>query len=418
MSTARKGTTLRALRHRNFQLFFSGQLISLTGTWMQNVAQAWLVYRLTGSSALLGAVSFAGQIPIFLFSPLGGLAADRFPRRNVVIATQATSMMLACILAVLTLTNQIQIWQLFLLSALLGIVNAFDIPARQSFFIEMVGRDDLINAIALNSSMFNGARIVGPAIAGILVAQIGEGWCFTLNAVSYIAVIAGLLMMRLEPWNPTPHTISAWESIREGFVYTARTGPIRTLLLLLGMVSLAGLPYTVLMPIFADKILHEGAQGLGLLMGATGLGALVGALIIAARTDVKGFGRWVAVGCIVFSLALAAFAYSTNLYVSLALLLITGFAMMIQLGASNTLVQSMVPEHFRGRVMSVYSMLFMGMGPAGAILAGIAADRIGTPETIAIGAAISLLCGIVYALYLPKMRPEMRELIQARKAIT
>src|SRR5262249_6081035 len=271
---------MRALKHRNFQLFFSGQLISLTGTWMQTVAQSWLVYRLTGSSLLLGSVGFASQIPVFLMAPVGGMAADRMNRQRIVIATQAASMMLAFVLALLTLTRTIEVWHIFVLAALLGVVNAFDIPGRQSFLVDMVGRDDLMNAIALNSSMFNGARVIGPAVAGLLVARIGEGWCFFANGVSYLAVIAGLLMMKIEC---TRRSISdsPLEDIIEGFQWVSRTAPIRALLLLLGLVSLVGMPYTVLMPIFADRILHGGARGLGILMGFTGVGALLGALTLA-----------------------------------------------------------------------------------------------------------------------------------------
>jgi len=258
MARAVTSNTLRALRHRNFQYFFAGQLISLIGTWMQSVAQSWLVYRLTGSAALLGLVSFTGQIPIFLLSPIAGYAADRLNRHRVVIATQSASMVLALILAALTLTGRIRIWELFVLACLLGVVNAFDIPARQSFLVEMVGREDLMNAIALNSSMFNGARIIGPAIAGILVAKIGEGWCFFANGISYVAVIAGLLLMKVNPFQPKPATMSALETIREGFQYVAGNVPIRAIVLLIAIISFAGCPYTVLMPIFADRVLHVG----------------------------------------------------------------------------------------------------------------------------------------------------------------
>ncbi len=273
-SPSRWRTTFRALRHRNFQLFFSGQLISLVGTWMQNIAQMWLVYSMTHSSILLGAIGFASQIPAFLAAPFGGAVADRWSRHKLVIATQVSSMILAFILAGLTLTHVIQVWHVFVLAILLGIVNAFDIPGRQAFMVEMVGKEDLMNAIALNSSMFNGARIVGPAVAGILVAKIGEGWCFFANAVSYIAVIAGLSLMKVD--SPPRIAIgSAFDNIIEGFRFVRRAIPIRDLMLLLGLVSLVAMPYAVLMPIFADQILHRGANGLGILMGATGVGALL-----------------------------------------------------------------------------------------------------------------------------------------------
>ncbi len=405
----------RALRHRNFQLFFSGQLISLIGTWMQSVAQSWLVYRLTGSALLLGAVGFASQIPVFIFAPLGGIAADRANRRKIVIGTQTASMLLAFVLAGLTLYNKIQVWQIFLLAALLGVVNAFDIPGRQSFLVDMVGKEDLMNAIALNSSMFNGARVIGPAIAGILVAKIGEGWCFFGNAVSYIAVIIGLLLMKV---SSPPRTISTspLEHMMEGFHFVNRTAPIRALLLLLGIVSLVGMPYVVLMPIFADEILHGGARGLGILMGSTGVGALLGALTLAFREGVKGLGRWVAWCCAGFGLSLTVFALSRNFWLSVILLLPVGYMMMLQMACSNTLIQVMVPDELRGRVMAVYSMMFMGMAPIGALLGGAIADHLGAPITVAIGGFASLLGAGWFAMQLPKIRVEARQLIIAQAA--
>ncbi|MFZ0285761.1 MAG: MFS transporter [Terriglobales bacterium] len=406
--------TLRALRHRNFQLFFSGQLISLIGTWMQTVAQAWLVYRLTGSSLLLGAVGFASQFPVFLVAPLGGIVADRYHRQRVVIATQVFSMILALILAGLTLTGVVQVWHIFVLSALLGVVNAFDIPGRQAFLVDMVGKEDLMNAIALNSSMFNGARIIGPAIAGILVARIGEGWCFFTNGVSYIAVIVGLWMMRVSPPSYADHRVSPWEHIIEGFRFVSRTAPIRALLLLLGLVSLVAMPYTVLMPIFADRILHGGARELGILMGATGVGALLGALTLAAKTGVHGLGRWVAFSCGAFGVSLILFSFSHNFWLSTALLLPVGFFMMLEMSASNTLIQAMVPDHLRGRVMAVYSMMFMGLAPFGALFAGALADRLGAPITVAMGAVAAVGGAALFGLRLPRIRVEARQLIVAQ----
>ncbi len=415
-SSSRVRTTLRALRHRNFQLFFAGQLISLIGTWMQNVAQAWLVYRLTGSSALLGMVGFAGQIPVFLISPLGGLIADRHSRQRTVIATQTSAMILAFILAGLTLTGRVQVPHIFVLAALLGVVNAFDIPARQSFLVEMVGREDLINAIALNSSMFNGARIVGPAVAGILVAVIGEGWCFFVNGVSYIAVIIGLIMIQVPP-AAAPKKGSAISHIAEGFRFAARTTPIRALLLLLGLVSLTGMPYAVLMPVFADQIFHSGARGLGILMGFSGAGALIGALALATRQGVIGLGRWVAVSTGVFGISLILFSFSRSFWIAAALLVPVGLAMMTQMGASNTLIQTMTPDLLRGRVMSVYSMMFMGMAPAGALLAGVMADRFGAPFTVAAGGAVAIAGSLVFSLRLPALRPEAHRLISAQHMV-
>jgi MFS family permease len=404
--------TLRALKYRNFQLFFGGQLISLVGTWMQNVAQAWLVYSLTGSSVLLGLVSFSGQIPVFVFSVLGGIAADRLSRKHVVIATQTLSMLLALALAILTLTHTVRIWHVFVLSALLGVVNAFDIPARQAFIMDMVGKQDLINAIALNSAMFNASRMIGPAVAGILVATIGEGWCFFANAVSYIAVIAGLLMMDV-----TPHTRAATaspiEDIKEGFLFVIRNPPIHALLILLGVGSLAGTPFIVLMPVFADQILHGGAQAMGWLVGLSGVGAMIGALTLATRRHVRGLGRWVAVSGAAFSVALIGFGLSHTFWISLLLMVPIGFFMMIQFGASNTLIQSMSPDILRGRVMSVYSMMFMGMAPIGALIAGAVAEHTSAPVAVVAGGVICLVGAAAFGVWLPRIRSGARQLIVA-----
>jgi MFS family permease len=406
-------TALRALRHRNFQLFFSGQLISLVGTWMQSVAQAWLVYSLTKSALLLGSVGFASQIPVFLIAPFGGITADRVNRQRLVIATQIASMILAGILAWLTLSGRIQVWHIFALAGLLGVVNAFDIPGRQSFLVDMVGKEDLMNAIALNSSMFNGARVIGPAIAGILVSKIGEGWCFGANAISYIAVIVGLLLMKVHS-APRTSNHSPLEDIVEGFRWVNQTKIIRALLLLIGLVSLVGMPYTVLMPIFADKILHGGARGLGILMGATGVGALLGALTLAAKTGVKGLGRWIAITCAGLGVSLCLFAFSTSFWLSAAFLLPAGYSMMLQMACSNTLIQTMVPDQLRGRVMSVYSMMFMGMAPFGAFFGGALAHRIGAPITVAAGGVACVIGALWFWRALPDLRIEARRLIIAQ----
>jgi MFS family permease len=405
---------VRSLRHRNFQLFFSGQLISLIGTWMQNIAQAWLVYRLTGSSLLLGIVGFAGQIPIFLFAPIGGLAADRWNRHHVVIGTQVASMILAFILAALTLFHVVQVWEIVVLAALLGVVNAFDVPARQSFLIEMVVREDLMNAIALNSSMFNGARVIGPAIAGILVARIGEGWCFFANAVSYIAVIIGLLMMKLGPLRTASKDSSPFEHIAEGFRFVRRTKPILALVLLIGLVSLVAVPYSVLMPIFADRVLHSGAHGLGILMGATGIGALLGALTLAIRRGVQGLGRVVGLSAGGFGVSLILFAFSRSLWLSVALLVPVGYGVMLQMSSSNTLIQAMVPDELRGRAMAMYTMMFMGMAPVGSLFAGALADKIGAPWTVAIGGLGAIAGAAGFLRRLPSLRFEAQQLIVAQ----
>ena len=418
----------RALRHRNFQLFFSGQLISLIGTWMQTVAQSWLVYRLTGSGLKLGAVGFASQIPVFLFAPIGGIVADRSHRKHVVIATQVASMLLAFVLAALTLTHRVQVWHVFVLAALLGVVNAFDIPGRQSFLVDMVGKEDLMNAIALNSSMFNGARVIGPAVAGVLVARLGEGWCFFVNGVSYIAVIIGLMLMDVHAPPRVSGKGSPLEHMIEGFQFVSRTAPIRALMLLLGVVSVTGMPYVVLMPIFADKILHDGGQEfatligshdlgavrLGILMGSAGVGALLGALTLAVRSGVKGLGTWISVCCAGFGFSLMLFAFSKSFWLSVLLLLPVGYFIMLQMAASNTLIQVMVPDALRGRTMAVYSMMFMGMAPIGALLGGALSDRLGAAMTVAIGGLASVAGAWWFGLQLPKIRVEARKLIIAQ----
>ncbi len=380
---------------------------------MQSVAQAWLVYRMTKSALLLGSVGFASQIPVFLFAPFGGITADRVNRQRLVIATQTCSMILAGILAWLTRSGHIQVWHIFLLAGLLGVVNAFDIPGRQSFLIDMVGKEDLMNAIALNSSMFNGARVVGPAVAGILVSRIGEGWCFEANAISYIAVLIGLLLMNVRSV-PRKSSRSPIEDIIEGFRWVNRTKIIRSLLFLIGLVSLVGMPYTVLMPVFADKILHGGARGLGILMGATGVGALFGALTLAAKTGIKGLGRWVTITCATLGISLFLFSFSTSFWLSAALLLPCGYSMMLQMACSNTLIQTIVPDHLRGRVMSLYSMMFMGMAPFGAFFGGALANRIGAPMTVAVGGIACVLGAIWFGRALPELRIEARRLIIAQ----
>lgn len=401
----------RALRFHNFRLFFLGQLISLIGTWMQTVAQSWLVYRLSGSSTLLGLVGFSSQIPVFLLSPIGGVAADRYNRHRMIVVTQSASMLLASILAIDTLTGHVRIWHLFVLSALLGIVNAFDIPARQSFFHEMVGRDDLINAIALNSSMFNSARIVGPAIAGILVAWIGEGWCFFCNAVSYIAVIGGLLMMRVEPRVIATSDNSAWQHILEGARFVISAKAVRALLLMVAIVSLAGLQYSVLMPIFAGRIFHSGAGGLGILMGVNGAGALCGALVMASKEGLKGLTMWIGMAVTGFSVAIIGFALSPLFWIAAVFLFIVGFTTMIQFGSTNTLIQMMTPDHLRGRAISAYSMMYMGMTPIGSMIAGVIAEHAGVRPTIAVGGVICLVAAAVYGRQLSGIRAEARRMV-------
>src|SRR5438477_2067754 len=327
---------------------------------MQSVAESWLVYRLTGSSAMLGVAAFASQAPVLLFATIGGAVADRIDRHRIIVITQTVSMILPLTLAALTMTGYVRVWHVLTLAACLGVVNAFDILARQAFIVDMVGRDDPMNAIALNSSIVNGARVVGPAVAGLLVAAVGEGWCFLLNGLSYIAVITGLLMMDVAPPGRRRVHRSALHDTLEGFRFVAHAAPVRALLLLLGIVSFAGMPYSVLMPVFAESVLHGGARGLGLLMGAAGLGALGGALSLVRRSGVRGLGRWVATATASFGVALICFSSSRIFWLSAALLVPVGASMMVEMASSNTLIQAMVPNALRGRVMAGHSVQFRG----------------------------------------------------------
>jgi MFS family permease len=408
----------RALRHRNYRLFFSGQLISLIGTWMQTVAESWLVYRLTGSAALLGVAGFASQIPVFLLATIGGTVADHTNRHRIMVITQTTSMVLPLVLAALVFTGRVQVWHVFALAATLGVVNAFDVPARQSFVVEMVGKEDLVNAIALNSSIVNGARTIGPAVAGILLAAVGEGWCFLLNGLSYIAVITGLLLMKLPARDTTPRPPAALADTVEGFRFILRTTPVRDLLLMVGLISFAGMPYSVLMPIFADSILHGGPRGLGLLMAAAGLGSLCAALTLASRSTVRGLGRFVAISGLMFGIALTMFALSRVYWLSAALLMVVGMSLITQAASTNTLIQSMVPDRLRGRVMAVYAMMFMGMSPMGALVEGALAQRIGAPYTVVIGGCVCIAGAVVFNIRLPALRAGARQLIDAQQLAT
>jgi MFS family permease len=393
------------MKHRNFQLFIIGQLISLIGTWMQTTAQQWLVYRLTGSAALLGLFGFASQLPMLCLAWMGGYVGDRYNRHRGVITTQTLSMILAFVLAILTLTHLIKTWHLILIAFLVGIVNAFDVPIRQAFFVHMVGKEDLPNAIALNSSIFNGARVVGPAIAGFTIVLIGEGWCFFLNALSFVAVIIALLMMRIDQ----PETKKADESpvhgFIEGFRFAMTDIPIRSAILLLSLLSLFGLQYSVFLPIYASDILHGGARTLGLLMSAAGVGAVLGALQFAARTEYKGLARWIASTCTVCALCLLIFAYATSFWVCALALFIVGFAATSQMAATNTIIQQRVPDEMRSRLMAVYATTFMGVQPIGALLAGVVAKHIGAPHTLLIfGAAVLVGCLVFISLVVSKVK--------------
>jgi MFS family permease len=411
------GLIFRALSHRNYRLFFGGQSISLIGTWLQLTAISWLVFRLTQSSFLLGVVGFAGRIPTFLLASFAGVLVDRWNRHHLLVATQVLSMIQALILAALVLTETIVIWQIIALAFFLGLINAFDIPARQSFVVDMIERrEDLGNAIALNSSMVNGARLVGPSVAGMLIAALGEGLCFLLNGLSFITVIAALLAMRITPKKKDRQGTPLWQGLKEGYRYAFGFAPIRSLLLLLALISFMGMPYTVLMPVFAGKILHGGPQTLGFLLGATGVGALAGAIFLASRRSVLGLGRMVIIASSLFGIGLIGFSFSRLFWLSMAMMVPTGFGMMVQMTSTNTLLQTIVDEDKRGRVMSFYAMAFMGMVPFGSLFAGSLASAIGAPGTTMIGGILCIFGSVLFAKKLPSLR-KMVHPIYAEKGI-
>ncbi len=404
----------RALRHRNYRLFFFGQGTSLIGTWLSRVAISWLVYRLTGSSVLLGTVGFAGQIPTFLLAPVAGVLVDRWNRHRVLVITQAFALLQSALLAWFALRGTITVWHVLCLAAFQGLINAFDTPARQAFVIEMVDtRDDLPNAIALNSSMVNGARLLGPSVAGVLIAAVGEGWCFFIDAVSYLAVLASLFAMKLRaPTRAARERKHVWLELGEGFRYAWSFPPIRAILLLLALVSFTGVPYVVLMPIFASEVLRGGAHTLGLLMAASGVGAVAGALWLASRPSVLGLGRVVALAGIVFGAALIAFSYSRWVWLSTSLLALAGGGMMVQMAASNTLIQTLVDEDKRGRVMSFYTMAFFGMMPFGSLMAGWLGAAIGVSATVALGGLATVAGTLLFARILPVLRRDVHPIYQ------
>ena len=405
----------RALRHRNYRLFFIGQSISLAGTWITRLASSWLVYRLTDSEFLLGLVAFLSQIPSLIVSPIAGVYIDRWNRHRVLVITQALAMCQSSTLAFLTLTGRITVSDVLVLQALQGLINAFDTPARQSFVVQMVeDRGDLPNAIALNSALVNGSRMIGPAIGGVLIAAVGEGWCFALDAVSYVAVIGSLLAMNLKRTAQPPEVVPVLSALTAGFRYVWGFTPVRSALLLVALVSTLGMPYQVLIPVIATDVLGGGANTLGILMTATGLGALVGSTYLASRHTVVGLGRRIAQAAILFGVALIAFAASRDLRLSLILLPFSGAGFIVALAATNTVVQTVVPEGLRGRVMSFYTVAFLGTAPIGSLLAGLAAERIGAPATIAIGGAACVAGGAWFYTTLPRLRALIRPVYAER----
>ncbi|HJT52722.1 MAG TPA: MFS transporter [Candidatus Angelobacter sp.] len=396
---------IRALHYRNYRLFFGGQSVSLIGTWMTRIATSWLVYRLTGSAMLLGLVGFAGQLPTFLLAPFAGVWVDRWNRHHVLVVTQVLAMLQSFALAVLALTGRITVWDILGLNAFQGAINAFDMPARQAFVLEMVtDRGDLSNAIALNSSMVNMARLIGPSVAGLIIAVVGEGYCFLIDGFSYLAVIASLLLMRLATAAPMSRGKNTLADLKEGWQYVTGFAPVRDVMLLLCVASLLGMPYMVLMPIFAGQILHGGPHTLGFLMGATGVGALTGAVILAARKSVLGLGRVIWLASAAFGAGLIAFSASRWLWLSYVLMFVVGLGMMQQMASSNTILQTITPDDKRGRVMSYYTVSIVGMMPFGSLLSGWLAARLGAPIALAIGGAACVAGAGIFALRLGRIR--------------
>lgn len=403
----------RALRHRNFKLFFFGQSISVIGTWMTRLATSWLVYRLTHSALLLGVVGFSGQIVSFALGPFAGVWVERLDRRKLLLWTQALASVQSLALAALALARIINLWEIIALTAVQGLINAFDMPGRQSFLIQMVDdRNDLSNAIAINSSMANGARLIGPAIAGLVIGALGEGWCFLIDGVSYFAVIASLLMMRIQPMSIRRSATTMLEQMREGWDYVRAFRPIRTILLLFALLSLMGWPYAVLLPIFAGQVLHGGAYTLGWLTAASGIGALISGLSLAIRKSVVGLTRMVQIAAALLGGSLILFGLSRILWLSIALMVLVGFGLMQCAAASNTIIQALVTEDKRARVMSYYTMAFFGSAPFGSLFAGALAHRIGAPHTIIVTGAFCLAGAFWFTLDLPKVRDVMRPIYQ------
>ena len=412
-STARPGLT-RALAHRNYRLFFSGQSVSLVGTWITRVATSWLVYRLTHSALLLGVVGFWGQIPSLVLSPIAGVYVDRWDRHKILVWTQVLSALQSLALAILALSNTITVAWIIILQVAQGVINAFDTPARQSFVVQMVDDPaDLPNAIALNSTMVNASRIIGPSIGGLIIAAVGEGWCFMIDAISYLAVIASLLAMRVAK-KPVRPRGAMLDELRAGFKYVVGFAPVRTALTLLAIVATMGMPYTVLMPIIAANVLHGGAHTLGFLMTASGAGAVCGALYLASRTSVLGLGRIMMLATMTFGIGLIAFGFTRVFWLALLVLPFVGGGMMVEMASTNTILQTITEEHLRGRVMAFYTMAFLGTAPIGSLIAGVAASRIGASNTIVLGGVACILGALWLGMRLPTLRAQVRPIYAER----
>jgi len=407
---------LQALKYRNFKLFLGGQLISIVGNYIQTIAQAWLVYRLTGSAALLGLVAFSGQISIFVLAPISGVVADSKSRKHILFATQIAPMVLSFVLAALTLSGRVEVWHVFTVAALMGIVNAFDFPVRQAFVAELVPREDLISAVTLNSSMINSARTIGPGIGGLLVAGVGEGWCFLGNALSYVAVIIGLLMIKsTAARKKTPQHFRA--GVAEAFNFVRHTGPVGALLVLLGLISFTGLRYEILMPVYVKEMLHGGPTQFGLLMGASGIGAVFGSLVLAMFSNVRTLGDWAAMAAAGFGGTLVLLSFSHSFGLSFLVMLLIGFTMVSGLDASNTLVQRIVPDELRGRVMAIWTMMLSGLAPFGSLVVGVLAQQFTARRTFAAGGMACIMGAMGFGFSLPILQREARKLILKRESV-
>ena len=419
MQTTENKSLFPALRSRNYRLFFAGQGVSLIGTWMTQIATVWLVYDLTQSAFMLGIVGFTSQIPSFVLAPFGGAFVDRFSRHQILIGTQILAMGQSLALATLALSGAIQIWHVFALSLFQGIINAVDAPARQVFVFELFEqREDLANAIAINSTMFNGARLIGPALGGLLIARVGEGYCFLIDGLSYIAVIMALLAMRLVPTDIPMMAGSHLQKIKEGFVYAFSSPPIRSILLLSGLVSLMGMQYAVLVPVFADKILKGDAQTLGFLMAASGVGAIFGGVYLATRRSVIGLGKFIVISPSVLGTGLIIFSLSRFLPLSLFAMLLIGLGTILQISAGNIILQTIVDDDKRGRVMSLYTMSFLGMTPFGNLLGGTLGDRIGVTDTLIIAGILCILGSIYFSRQLPALKKIVYKIYERKGIIT
>jgi MFS family permease len=416
IGTRRRLTSaLHALKYRDFKLFLGGQLISIVGNYIQTIAQAWLVYRLTGSAALLGLVAFSGQISIFVLAPISGVVADSKSRKHILFATQVAPMVLSFLLAALTLSGRVQVWHVFTVAALMGVVNAFDFPVRQAFVAELVPREDLISAVTLNSSMINSARTIGPGIGGLLVAGVGEGWCFLGNALSYVAVIVGLLLMKstAAQKKPPQHFRAG---VVEAFSFVRHTGPVGALLVLLGLISFTGLRYEILMPVYVKEMLHGGPTQFGLLMGASGIGAILGSLILAMFSNVRTLGDWAALAAAGFGGSLVLLSFSHSFAMSVLIMLLIGFTMVTGLDASNTLVQRIVPDELRGRVMAIWTMMLSGLAPFGSLVVGLLAQQFTARRTFAAGGMACIMGAMGFGFSLPILQREARKLILKRES--